>query len=215
VSRPAAGGGRWVTVAPERLEHWLQSFAGRHGAVSCASSADEVRVTAADGSDAVCAVPFPPLHVDEGAPFGGLVAHACVERTVGVLLVRLGGFAVGVFEGSRLVTSKVGSRPVHGRAAAGGWSQHRFARRREGQAQVALEAAADVAARILVPAIDRLDAVVAGGDRRAVDAVLADPRLEPLQSLPIAGLLDVPTPDRSVLESAPARYRAVSIRVVD
>jgi len=42
----------------------------------------------------------------------------------GCLLVRLGGYAVGVFAGSpsELVSSKTGSRPVHGRSAAGGWS---------------------------------------------------------------------------------------------
>lgn len=206
-----------MTVAPERLEHWLQGFAERHGARSSTWSAGpgEVRVTAADGSVAACSVPFPPLHVDDGAPFAGLVAHVCAERTVGVLLVRLGGFGAGVFEGSRLVASKVGSRPVHGRAAAGGWSQHRFARRREGQAHVALDAAVDAAARILLPALDRLDAVVAGGDRHAVDTVLADARLAPLQPLLISDVLDVPTPDREVLESAPARFRAVAIRVLD
>ena len=37
----------------------------------------------------------------------------------------------------QLAASKTGSRLVHGRAAAGGWSQHRFARRRENQATAA------------------------------------------------------------------------------
>jgi peptide subunit release factor 1 (eRF1) len=142
-----------------------------------------------------------------------LSAHACRERVVGVLLVRLGGFAVGVFEGVRLVASKVGSRPVHGRAAAGGWSQQRFARRREGQARVALEAAADVAARILLPEVERLDAVVAGGHRPAVTAVLDDVRLAPLRSRVMPHLLDVPTPNRRLLEQTPSLYRAVSVEI--
>ena len=30
-ARPAAGGGRWVDVAPERLTRWLENFATRHG----------------------------------------------------------------------------------------------------------------------------------------------------------------------------------------
>jgi Actinobacteria/chloroflexi VLRF1 release factor len=104
---------------------------------------------------------------------------------------------------------------VHGRAAAGGWSQHRFARRREGQARTALEAAAAAAAAVLLPALGGLDAVVAGGDRRAVEAVLADPRLAALRPLLAARLLDVPDPRRRVLEDAPRRVRAVSIRVVE
>ena len=132
-----------------------------------------------------------------------------------MLLVRLGGHAVGVFDGTRLVSSKVGSRQVHGRSAAGGWSQQRFARRREGQVRVALAAASDVAATLLLPVAGTLDAVVIGGDRRSVDAVLADPRLAPLRPLVVGPLLDVPDPKRAVLDTAPARYRSVQVVVVD
>ena len=214
MGRPAAGGGTWVTVQPERLDRWLSGFAGRHGEVAWEVTAERVTVTAADGSRAECTVPFPPLGGDATADLGGLVAHACIERTVGVLLVRLGGHAAGVFTGARLVSSKVGTRPVHGRSAAGGTSQKRFARRREGQAEVALGAAADVAARILLPAMADLDAVVLGGDRRAVDAVLADPRLGALRPLVSGALLDVPDPRQRVLESTPRLFRAVRVRVV-
>src|SRR5258708_2392182 len=76
-----------------------------------------------------------------------IAAPAGVPRAVGVLLVRLGGYAAGVFAGypPALADAKVGSRPVHGRSAAGGWSQQRFARRREKQANEALDAAAGAA----------------------------------------------------------------------
>ena len=120
-----------------------------------------------------------------------------------------------MFDGDRLVVSKVGSRQVHGRSAAGGWSQQRFARRREGQVRVALAAAADLAATLLVPVAATLDAVVLGGDRRSVDTVLADPRLAPLRPLVVPPLLDVPDPRKAVLDSAPARFRAVRIVLVD
>ena len=99
---------------------------------------------------------------------------------------------------------------MQGRTAAGGWSQQRFARRREGQASVASQAAADVAVRILLA--QPLDAVVTGGERTAVDAVLADPRLAPLRPLVTERLLDVPDPRLTVLQAAP--YRHVWIRLV-
>lgn len=213
--RPAAGGGRWVEVAPGRLERWLAGFAERHGGAQWTSDPGQVVGVAADGARVECAVPFPPLAVDTGDPYGGLVAHALAQRTVGVLLVRLGGYGVGVFAGPRLVASKVGARPVHGRSAAGGWSQKRFARRREGQAEVALEAAADAAARVLLPAAGRLDAVVVGGDRRAVDAVLGDARLGALRGLVAGRLLDVRDPRQRVLEDVYARCIAVQIRVTE
>lgn len=206
---------RLINVAPDRVARWLAGFADRHGQVSCQASADKVVVTAADGAIAECTVPFPPLDVDDAMPFGGLIAHAHAERTVGVLLVRLGGYAAGVFDGPRLVASKVGSRPVHGRSAAGGWSQKRFARRREAQARTAFDAAAAAAAAVLLPSSGDLHAVVIGGDRRAVDQVLSDPRLAPLQPLLSAMRLDVPDPNRRVLESSYELFSAVRIRVIE
>lgn len=204
---------RRVTVEAGRLAGWLDGFAARHGATSWRAEALEVAVTAADGSVAVCAVPFPPLLVGAGQPYGGLLAHVRGDRRVGVLLVRRGGHAAGVFAGDRLVASKVGSRQVQGRSAAGGWSQQRFARRREGQARQALAAAADVAAQVLLPEARRLDAIVVGGDRGAVDQVLADPRLAPLRPLVQQRRLDVPDPKLAVLRGTPAMFRAVDITV--
>lgn len=206
---PAAGGGRWVSVPPERLERWLSGFAERHGPTTTTAGAERVLLEARDGARAELEVPFPPLADDD------LVAHALRARRIGVLLVRLGGHACGVVEGTRLVVSKVGSRQVHGRSAAGGQSQQRFARRREGQVRVALQAAADNAVRVLVPEAARLDGVVVGGERTAVDAVLADRRLAPLVPLVTGRLLDVPDPRLRVLETAPELLRAVHIRVVD
>jgi len=202
------------------VQGWLDRFAARHGETTWESTADAVEVTAADGSTARLLPPFPPLappraETGAAAVYGGIVAHVLADRRVGVLLVRLGGHAAGVFEGTGLVSSKVGNRQVHGRSAAGGWSQQRFARRREGQVRVALEAAADVAVRVLLPEAARLDAVVVGGDRRSVDAVLEDRRLAPLRPLVVEPLLDVPDPRLTVLQSTPDAFRAVRVDVVD
>jgi hypothetical protein len=182
----------------------VERFAVRHGETQAVYGETRVELTAADGATADIEVPFPPL-------LGDLVEHVLTERTVGVLLVRLGGYAAGVFVGPTLTSSKVGSRQVHGRSAAGGWSQQRFARRREGQANVALSEAADVAVRILLA--QPLDAVVVGGERSAVDAVLADRRLAPLRALVTGRLIDVPDPRLKVLQTAP--FRDVWIRVRD
>ena len=178
-----------MEVPPERLVSWIVTFAQRHGGaapdrpVTPGEDGAAVTFTAADGAVAECHPPFPP--VPSGDPVAAeatpeaavraaaeaLAAHAAADRTIGVLLVRLGGYTAGVFAGSppRLIDSKTGSRPVHGRSAAGGWSQHRFARRRENQAATALRAAADAAAEVFGRyGPDRLDAVVLGGDKRSV-----------------------------------------------
>ncbi len=106
-------------------------------------------LTAADGSHADFEVPHPPLPAGEAIP--ALVAHATSARRVGVLLVRRGGYAVGVFQGTELVASKVGSGYVQGRTKAGGWSQQRFARRRANQSRAVYTSATEAAVAILVP----------------------------------------------------------------
>jgi hypothetical protein len=158
-------------------------------------------------------VPFPPLAFDVDEPVAALVEHVQRPRTVGVLLARRGGYAAGVFAGSELIASKVGSSYVQGTTKAGGWSQQRYARRRANQASAAFADAADVAARILLPRLDDLDAVVCGGDRFAVDAVLADVRLEPLRPLVTGGLLPVPDPRLKVLQATPEQFTSARIRL--
>ena len=214
-SRPAKGGGRWVLVAPERLNRWIDGFVDRHGPPLVTASASAVRLEGADGAVAECQVPFPPLTPSGGGPLARLVTHVRTERRVGVLLVRLGGHAAGIFQGQELLSSKVGSRLVHGRSAAGGWSQRRFARRREKQVDQAHEAAAEVALRVLGPHVGELEAVVLGGDRRAVDALRSDRRLAPVFALEAEPFLTVPDPRLVVLKDTPAQFRAVRIRVSD
>jgi hypothetical protein len=214
---------RELTVGPERLDRWLAGFFERHGGAATAgedtgdnavrATAETVTFVAADGARAECAVPFPPLRADPTLPYAGLVAHAGRDRRVGVLLVRMGGYAAGVFVGRRLLVSKVGARLVQGRTAAGGWSQQRFARRREKQAREAFEAAADVVARVLLPHLADLEAVVVGGDRRAVAQVLEDTRLASLRNLVAGPHLHVPDPKLAVLRNTPEDFRAVRIRL--
>jgi hypothetical protein len=196
-------------LPPERLARWLERWAGAHGGVvETKASESVVTYTAGDGAVVECEPPFPPLE-------GDLLAHVSRERVVGVLLVRLGGHAAGVFRGTRLLHSKVGSKPVHGRHRAGGSSSGRFARRRAGQARVALQAAADVAVRVLrAPAEEGdLDAVVLGGDRTALATVLEDSRLSAVRALAVERVLDVADPRLRVLEATPEAFRATIVRV--
>jgi hypothetical protein len=215
-------GGRWVEVPPERLVRWVGSFTERHGPATAGAGTTTVLLRAKDGTAAECHPPFPPLPLPPpGSPDLAdpvrlaelMAAHAAAARTVGVLLVRLGGYAAGVFAGDppELVAHKTGARLVHGRAAAGGWSQHRFARRRENQATAALRAAADTALAVLGSYTGRLDAVVLGGDRRAVAGVRADPRLAPLLAGAEDRFLTVPDPRLAVLADTPRLFRAIRI----
>lgn len=202
-------------MPPERVHPWIDGFADRHGPFSAGGDERVVRLVAEDGAVAELHVPFPPMTPPGPPHVTRLVAHANADRRIGVFLVRLGGYAAGVFHGPALVSSKVGSRLVQGRTAAGGWSQQRFARRRRNQADRVFDDAVETAVRVLTPYLGELDGVVLGGDRRAVDALRPDRRLAPLLALEKEPFLVVPDPKHAVLRDTPAQFRAVRVRVVD
>jgi Actinobacteria/chloroflexi VLRF1 release factor len=210
--RPAAGGGRCVDVDPARLPGWLNGFAGRHGAYRVTDVDEALRIVAVDGSTvSLWPPPGAPLH----AEVDDFVQEAQRERRIGLLLARQASVAIGIADGPRLVTSKIDTSYVQSRTAAGGWSQHRYARRRENQAKAAAGSAADLAVRLLLPAVAGLSTVVAGGDRRMVEAILADRRLAPVAALRSDRFLDVREPRLAVLEKAIASARAVRLTVED
>jgi hypothetical protein len=212
--RPAAGGGRRLGVAPERLGRWLDGVGERHGAFTEVGTADGVvHVTCADSTTLSLRAPFD--WDPEPTLLTGFTAAARRPRRAAVLLVRRGRWAVGVFDGSDLVVSKVDARQVQGRTAAGGWSQQRFARRRGHQTDAVVEHAVGTAVRVLLPHAGGLAALFTGGDRGLVDEVLADPRLKAVAGLRREPALDVGEPTKAVLLSTPGLFRAVDVHIVE
>jgi hypothetical protein len=212
-ARQVAGGGRAVEVPPERLAGWFTRFAERHdGVVTTEAMPGAVRVAAGDGTTATATVPF---GLPDVPSVEGLIEHALVPRRIALLLVRLGRHSVGIAFDGRVEVSRTGRHLVHGRSAAGGWSQQRFARRREGQARHSLSAAARDAFEVLVPRLSGVDAVVLGGDRRALDELREDRRLAPLFARAEPRVLELGEPSRALLEEAAVRARSVEITLRD
>jgi hypothetical protein len=145
---------------------------------------------------------------------GPLLDALDASPRVAVLLVRMGGYAVGVFEGERLIVSKVGTRFVKGRHKKGGSSSNRFRRRRGEQERELVDAAAAEAARVLEPWRGRVEHVAFGGDRTAVTRVLGSRAdLAWLQPLALDRFFDVPEPRLRVLEALP--YQLYAAKVVE
>jgi peptide subunit release factor 1 (eRF1) len=76
--------------------------------------------------------PFPlketrASHTCEIEPLDALLRQ---EFLIGLVLVRLGSYGIGVFQGEKLLSSKVGTGLVHARHRQGGSSSHRFERHR-------------------------------------------------------------------------------------
>lgn len=197
-------GSRTVLVPHERILRWFENFGTRHGGPPSLSVHEgRLVATAPDGAVAEAALPFDRGYAGPADAVSFRDATLAPVRW-GVLLVRKGGFAVAAGTGPSPQVSKVGQRHVQGRTKAGGQSQQRFARRRGNQARQAYEAAAEYAYRVLVTEFGGVEALVCGGDRAAVDAVLSDPRLVGQAARRTPLWLPVPDPRRAVLDRAVA-----------
>jgi hypothetical protein len=143
-----------------------------------------------------------------------LLDALAADHTIAAVLVRLGGYAMGVYEGERLVASKVGSRFVKGRHRKGGSSANRFRRRREEQERELIEKAAEEAARVLKPWQGRIERVALGGDRTAVRRLLAARAdLAWLEPLALERFFTTAEPRQRVLEQLP--YQLYAAKVVE
>jgi Actinobacteria/chloroflexi VLRF1 release factor len=190
-------------VGRENVRKRLALLEGEPGRTTYADGA--VRIEAA-GEMITVRPPFGLPHAGEYEVvwLEPLFEALAADHVVAALLVRLGGYAVGVFESERLVASKVGSRFVKGRHKKGGSSSGRFRLRREEQSRALIEEAAEVAAGVLEPWRDRIEFAALGGDRAAVDRVLAaSPGLGWVAERALPRFFSVPDPRQAVIERLP------------
>jgi peptide subunit release factor 1 (eRF1) len=148
----------------------------------------------------------------EAVELGPLFDALAADQVVAVLLVSLGGYAVGVLDGEQLVASKVGTRFVKGRHRKGGSSANRFRRRREEQARALIEEAAETARSVLEPWRGRIEFVALGGDRAAIGQVLAAvPQLGWLADRAIDRFFPVSRPRLETLRELPYDLYAAEV----
>src|SRR5213082_3669001 len=200
-----------IFIGRENVRKRLASLADRPGRATYAHG--EVRIQTTDET-IVVRPPFGLAHarVYEPVELTPRFEALSADHVVAALLVRLGGYAVGVFEGERLAASKVGTRFVKGRHKKGGSSANRFRRRREQQARELVEAAAETAVNVLEPYRDRVEFVAFGGDRRAVDEVLAtEPRLAWLAERALPRFFTTRDPRQRELERLPYELYAAEL----
>lgn len=90
------------------------------------------------------------------------------EFKLGLILVRLGSYGIGVFEGESLITSKVGTGLVHARHRQGGSSSHRFERHREKQMESFFTRVCEHTREQLEPYARQIDYVIYGGTKETI-----------------------------------------------
>ena len=195
-------------VGRENVRKRLEPLQGQPGRTTYADGA--VRIETAEETITV-RPPFGLAHarVYEKVELGPLFKELARDHVVAAVLVRLGGFAVGLFDGERLVVSKVGSRFVKGRHKKGGSSSNRFRRRRDEQARALIEAAAGTAGTVLEPHRARIEHVALGGDRAAARKVVK--QLPWLGEKALPRFFTVPEPRYRELERLPYELYAAEL----
>jgi hypothetical protein len=157
----------------------------------------------ADAEALVIIPPFPILE-NKLAPVWDtalLLGVLDADYTVGVALLRLGRYLVAVFQGERLVSSKTDSRYVKGRHRAGGSSQRRFERIREGQMRRIYDETCEVVRSQFEPHAQQMDYLLLGGERFTLSGFLkVCPYLQQLQGIILGRRLNIRDPKRDTLE---------------
>jgi hypothetical protein len=210
--RPASGGGRIVEVEPERLPRWVANFAARNGGIASHHAEDDAWTIESNEGTSASVV----WTLAGGLPAGWLLDddpvkaaehlrdYALEPRRIAVLLARKSAYSVGILKDGRIIASKTDTAYVQGKTKAGGQSQQRFARRREGQAHAAEKRARDAVFAVLGNA--EFDALVTGGP---VEGILEDPRLAKLR--PTTHFGDIAEPKQALLTAT--AYRAIGFAV--
>ncbi len=198
-----------VSVPPGRIEKWLDTFWIRHGKGSVTGSADGVIAAGTDGASARMRLLWPGAELGDDL-LADLITAARSPRRLGLLAVRADGHAVGLWDGQAVTESKRRGHYVQSRTAAGGWSQQRFARRRENQAKAAYEKASGDVAALIEPVAPTLDGIVAAGNPNAIKAVLADPRCRRTAALAAA----VPLPHLELRDTSRDALTGLAVRLL-
>ena len=166
------------------------------------------------GGDRAVAVlppfPLPPSSPPDNAGRPGADVAPLVDLlesrfVTGVVLLRLGRYAVGVLRGERLVASKTGTRYVKRRHRAGGSSQRRFERSRERLVRELFDKTCEVAVTVLSPYETEIDYLLTGGERHTLNRFVKRCRyMQDLAAKTLRRVLDVDRPGQGALEGAAA-----------
>lgn len=156
-----------------------------------------------EGQTIVVLPPFPcESDVDlDGCATTSLGHLVDKDRLVAVVMVRLGRYAVGVVDKSRLVTSKVDTYYVKNRHRAGGSSQRRFERSRERLIRELFDKTCGVTKVVLEPYQGRIDHLFLSGEAQTLRGFTNRcPFMKVFASVTMERILDVRRPSLNVLE---------------
>ncbi len=159
----------------------------------------------------------PPFPIHDSVILAGfetehLKSMLSQDYVIGVVLIRLGAYGIGVCKGDKLISSKVGTGLVHSRHRQGGSSSHRFERHRDKQMETFFIRVCEHAREQLEPYVKFMDYIVYGGAWETIQLfVKYCPFLSKLNRPVLPTLSDTPEPKRAALEKAAGRVYSSTI----
>ena len=96
--------------------------------------------------------------------------HTLLHRDflLGIIIVRLGEYSIGVYKGEKLLVGKKGTGLIHSRHRQGGSSSHRFEHRREKQMETFFTRVCEHSREIMEPYTGQVEYMLYGGTKETI-----------------------------------------------
>ena len=124
------------------------------------------------------------------------------DYLIGVVLLRLGRYAVAVLKGNKLLATKTAGRYMKNRHRAGGQSQRRFERSRERLIRELYDKTCETTKAVFDPYADAIDYILLGGENSTLSGFTERCRLmHDLSDKTLTRRLVIDRPDRKTLNN--------------
>ena len=149
----------------------------------------------------------PPFPLVDDITRSGFVSSPLIrllenDYLVGIILLRLGRYAVAVLKGNKLLATKTAGRYMKNRHRAGGQSQRRFERSRERLIRELYDKTCETAKAVFDPYADAIDYILLGGENSTLSGFTDRCRLmQDLSDKTLTRRLVIDRPDRKTLNN--------------
>lgn len=166
------GESKFFYVSPQDFPDFSENFSEEVQEVAYKIGKSETGAVLVENEKKILIIPPFPMEKTFSGDKDYLIEQMEKKFNLGIILLRLGEYSFGVFEGDELKIHKTGTQFVGGKTKAGGQSAARFARVREGQINDFFKKVCEHLREKFSPYGDRINFVFFGGDSQTIKTFL-------------------------------------------